>query len=170
LRSDLRDDPRLNPGNGWVSPLCHEPRVALAVIEGMLAPHVSSGRVRMLRRHRAIAARSDVADRIHSVVVRDEGGGAETELRAAYFLDATENGDLLPLAGVEHVTRAGERAGVFGLLRARGAGGRTSRHSQAGALRFLARLCAATFTAMARSAAGVDGIESTDNADDALQF
>jgi hypothetical protein len=109
LRSDLRDDPRLNPGNGWVSPLCHEPRVALAVIEGMLAPHVSSGRVRMLRRHRAIAARSDVADRIHSVVVRDEGGGAETELRAAYFLDATENGDLLPLAGVEHVTGAEAR-------------------------------------------------------------
>ena len=25
-----RDDPRLNPGNGWVSPLCHEPHVALA--------------------------------------------------------------------------------------------------------------------------------------------
>ena len=30
LRPEVRNDPRLNPGNGWVSPLCHEPRVALA--------------------------------------------------------------------------------------------------------------------------------------------
>src|SRR5687768_6433071 len=40
-----RADPRLNPGNGWVSPLCHEPRVALAVLESMLAPFVSNGRI-----------------------------------------------------------------------------------------------------------------------------
>src|SRR5437879_3592169 len=31
--------PFLNPGNGWVSPLCHEPRIALAVLEAMLAPY-----------------------------------------------------------------------------------------------------------------------------------
>ena len=29
----------LNPGAGWVSRLCHEPRVALAVLEAMLAPY-----------------------------------------------------------------------------------------------------------------------------------
>lgn len=28
----------LNPGNGWVSALCHEPRAALAVLRAMLAP------------------------------------------------------------------------------------------------------------------------------------
>ena len=27
----------LNPGAGWVSKLCHEPRVALAVLDGLLA-------------------------------------------------------------------------------------------------------------------------------------
>ena len=31
----------LNPGSGSVSALCHEPRVALAVLEEMLAPYVS---------------------------------------------------------------------------------------------------------------------------------
>jgi hypothetical protein len=31
-------DERLNPGNGWVSGLCHDPRVAVAVIDEMLAP------------------------------------------------------------------------------------------------------------------------------------
>jgi hypothetical protein len=110
LRPECRADPRLNPGNGWVSPLCHEPRVALAVLEAMLAPHVSSGRVRVLRRHRPVAARADGADRVGTVVVRDGERGAERELRARYFLDATENGDLLPLAGVEHVTGAESQA------------------------------------------------------------
>ncbi len=110
LRREHRDNPRLNPGNGWVSPLCHEPRVALAVLESMLAPHVSSGRVKILRQHRPIAAREDGADGISAVVVRDLNDGAETELRARYFLDATENGDLLPLAQVEHVTGAEARS------------------------------------------------------------
>ena len=36
----LRD---LNPGNGRVSRLTHEPRVSLAVLEEMLAPFVSGG-------------------------------------------------------------------------------------------------------------------------------
>jgi hypothetical protein len=105
-----RDNPRLNPGNGWVSPLCHEPRVALAVLEAMLAPHVSSGRVVILRQHRPIAARADGTDRVGAVVVRDCAGGGEVEVRARFFLDATENGDLLPLAQIEHVTGAEARA------------------------------------------------------------
>ena len=33
----------LNPGNGWVSPLCHEFRVGLAVLNEMLAPFASGG-------------------------------------------------------------------------------------------------------------------------------
>ena len=36
---------QLNPGNGSVSRLCHEPRVALAVLQAMLAPYTSSGQV-----------------------------------------------------------------------------------------------------------------------------
>jgi hypothetical protein len=97
-------NPRLNPGNGWVSPLCHEPRVALAVLEAMLAPHVSAGRVRILRQHRPIAVALDGVNRLASVTVRDGTTATETTLRGRFFLDATEHGDLLPLAGVEHVT------------------------------------------------------------------
>jgi NADPH-dependent 2,4-dienoyl-CoA reductase/sulfur reductase-like enzyme len=33
LATAARSDVFLNPGNGWVSPLCHEPRVAVAVLE-----------------------------------------------------------------------------------------------------------------------------------------
>ena len=105
-----RADPRLNPGNGWVSPLCHEPRVALAVLEAMLAPHVSSGRLLILRQHAPVACRTAQAGRLSSVIVRGSRTDAETEICAAYFLDATENGDLLPLAGVEHVIGSESRA------------------------------------------------------------
>jgi len=44
LRDEARQTVQLNPGNGWVSPLCHEPLVALAVLEGMFAPHRGAGR------------------------------------------------------------------------------------------------------------------------------
>src|SRR5437879_13673322 len=43
LLPSVRSDPRFNPGVATVGGLCHEPRVALAVIEQMLAPHRSSG-------------------------------------------------------------------------------------------------------------------------------
>jgi hypothetical protein len=93
----------LNPGNGSVSRLCHEPRVALAVIEEMLAPHVSGGRITVLLEHRPVAAAVD-GDRIRAVTVRDQRSGRETVLLAPYFLDATELGDLLPLSKTEYVS------------------------------------------------------------------
>jgi len=105
LTSAARAHPYLNPGDGSVSRLCHEPRVALAVLEAMLAPYVSARRVLILRRHKPVKAET-AADRVTSVTVRDLESGRETNLQAAYFIDATELGDLLPLAGVEFVTGA----------------------------------------------------------------
>ena len=40
-----------NPGNCGVSRICHEPRVALAVLEDMLARYLSSGRLTVLLEH-----------------------------------------------------------------------------------------------------------------------
>ena len=95
-------DPHLNPGMGNVSPLCHEPLVALAVLEEMLAPYRASGRLRLLMRHRPVDA--DVTgDRIAAVTLHDDAGGASITVSAAYVLDASELGDLLPLVGAEHV-------------------------------------------------------------------
>ncbi len=110
LLPDIAANPRLNPGNGWVSPLCHEPRVALAVLEAMLAPYVSSGAILILRRHRLRAATLVGTDQIAAVTVESLATGFATRIRAPYFLDATENGDVLPLAGVEHVTGSESRA------------------------------------------------------------
>ena len=95
----------LNPGDGSVSRLTHEPRVSLAVLEEMLAPYVSSGRVTVLNGYRPLS--SDVEhDRVRAVTVQ----GAETRtIHAAYFLDATEQGDLLPLARAEYIIGAESR-------------------------------------------------------------
>jgi len=102
LTEEARGREQLNPGDGRVSRITHEPRVSLAVLEAMLAPHVSGGRITVLLQHRPLAADTD-RDRIRAVTVRS-ADGTERVLTAPYFLDATEQGDLLPLARVEHVT------------------------------------------------------------------
>ena len=101
LTEEARRIRDLNPGNGRVSHLTHEPKVSLAVLEEMLAPFVSGGRIIVLPRHEPVAA-STAGDRIRAVTVRDLDAGRERTISAAFFLDATEQGDLLPLAGVEY--------------------------------------------------------------------
>src|SRR5215207_1232299 len=49
-----RADRYLNPGQGVVSALCVEPRAGVAVITEMLAPELSSGRLRVLTEHRPV--------------------------------------------------------------------------------------------------------------------
>jgi len=105
LTEDARRRRDLNPGNGRVSRLTHEPRVSLAVLEEMLAPFISGGEVIVFLRHKPIAA--DVAgDAVRSVTLRNLETGHDRTITAPYFLDATEQGDLLPLAHVEYVTGA----------------------------------------------------------------
>ena len=106
LRAEAAAERDLNPGAGRVSKLCHEPRVALAVLEEMLAPHRSAGRVTVLLRHRPVEVSAD-GDHVRSVVLEDHEGGRHT-VEAAYVLDATEDGDLLqrgdlPAARIDHV-------------------------------------------------------------------
>lgn len=109
LNVDAMRSPALNPGAGYVSRLCHEPRAALAVIAGLLAPHRTSGRLTVLLRHRPVAADVD-SDRVTRVVLRHTASGVARELEAAYVLDATETGELLPLTTTEHVTGSEPRA------------------------------------------------------------
>src|SRR5438309_5034957 len=87
LTEEARSRWQLNPGDGRVSRLTHEPRVSLAVLEEMLAPHVSGGRVTVLLRHRPVAAEAD-GDRVRAVTVRSLESGAERALSAPYFIDA----------------------------------------------------------------------------------
>lgn len=108
LTEEANGDERLNPGNGWVSRLCHEPKVALRVLEDMLAPYVSSGRITIIYHVKPIKTAVN-GDRVETVTVKHSYTGKETILKGEYFLDATECGDVLPLAGVEHVIGAESR-------------------------------------------------------------
>jgi hypothetical protein len=109
LLPDARFEAHLNPGNGRVSPLCHEPRAALAVLHEMLAQHVASAQVEILLRCRPLAAETE-GDRIRAVTLLDELSGEPVVVVAPIVLDATEIGDLLAMSGAEHVTGAESQA------------------------------------------------------------
>lgn len=109
LTEAARADRRLNPGAALVSKLCSEPRVGVAVIEAMLAPHRSSGRLAVRHYQRPVAAESD-GDRVSSVTFEDVRTGDRTVARAIFVIDATETGELLPLTGTEYVTGFESRA------------------------------------------------------------
>ncbi len=93
----------LNPGDGSVSRLCHEPRVALAVLNDLMAPYISSGRLILLTDTKIESA--DVSgDSVRSLKAVSNINGNNIILSAPYFIDATEMGDLLPLTGTEFIT------------------------------------------------------------------
>lgn len=93
----------LDPGNGWVSRLCHEPKVSLAVLDALLAKAISKGNLRILLETEPVAADVD-GDHVRAVELLARGENRKVVVRAKYFIDATEMGDLLPLTGTEYVT------------------------------------------------------------------
>ncbi|MFW6724407.1 FAD-dependent oxidoreductase [Streptomyces sp. MAR4 CNY-716] len=105
-----RYDGLANPGDGWVSRLCFEPAAAGHVIDELLAPHLASGALvveRGLRPHRAVRDGDRLAE-VHFRAGEPAAGpgrprGGEVAVRAEVFLDATEAGDLLPLAGADWI-------------------------------------------------------------------
>jgi len=105
LTEEARRRVDLNPGNGSVSRLTHEFKVSVAVLEGMLAPYAGSGQLILLREHMPVSA-TTAGDRVTSIAVRDLRRGVDRTVSARYFLDATELGELLPMAKIEFVTGA----------------------------------------------------------------
>lgn len=109
IRPEVAADPFFNPGMGNVSPLCHEPRISHAVMLEMLLPYLTAGRLTLLLDQRPIQAETD-GDTVWAVHVEDTRTGERTVIHAPYILDATELGDLLELAGIEHVIGAESQA------------------------------------------------------------
>lgn len=101
-KADL-ENPILNPGDGWVSPLCAEPKVFLAVFENTLLPFIESGQLTILRNH--VPIRADLLlNTIKTVSLLNTQTNQEIVVAAQFFVDATELGDLLPLTNTEYVT------------------------------------------------------------------
>ncbi|UFU08004.1 FAD-dependent oxidoreductase [Ruania halotolerans] len=103
LTERARAERYLNPGNGLVSRMCAEPAVGAAVLEQMLAPHRTSGRLVVLQPAVPVSADVD-GDLVRAVTLRLTESNRQVSVAARYVLDATELGDLLPMTGAEYVT------------------------------------------------------------------
>ncbi|MEY4868452.1 MAG: hypothetical protein RIT36_1351, partial [Bacteroidota bacterium] len=109
LTEEAKSRPNLNPGDGAVSRLCHEPRVAHAVMIDMLTQYLSTGQLSLLLQHKAQKALVS-NNSVSSLLVKDLKNGKSTTLVAKHFIDATELGDLLPITGTEYVTGTESKA------------------------------------------------------------
>ncbi len=96
----------LNPGDGWVSRLCFEPKLAADYFEALLAPLVAAGQLQILRHSWPVAAQR--SGRRIATVDLQTANAAGWRVQAEIFIDATDTGDLLPLAGLPY--RLGKEA------------------------------------------------------------
>lgn len=108
LKPEAARKEHLNPGNGWVSRLCFEPKAALAVIDDLLAPATARDRLHVLKRCKACAVRME-DDRVAAVDFVHLDSRDRFRVTAQYVIDATELGDLLALGAAEFVTGAESR-------------------------------------------------------------
>ena len=109
LKPEVAALPNFNPGNGFVSTLCHEPKVSLAVINNYLLPYQGSGRLTVATEMVPIEAQVE-GSLITSVTLRSLDGSSTRTVTAPYVIDATEIGDLIALAGAPFRTGAEARS------------------------------------------------------------
>lgn len=108
VKNSMRERHLFNPGNAIVSNISHDPRVSLNVLNDMFAPYLHNGKLKLFTEYRIIKADVD-SDRVSCVIVSNQTKKHLMRLSGEYFLDATELGDVLPLAGVEYITGAESR-------------------------------------------------------------
>ncbi|QNF35275.1 FAD-dependent oxidoreductase [Adhaeribacter swui] len=103
LTTEAKSQKFLNPGEGSVSRLAHEPRVALAALYQLFAPYLSNQKLTLLLEHKI--SRAEVSQhKVKALQAQNLRENRELTLIAPYFVDATELGDLLPLTKTEFVT------------------------------------------------------------------
>jgi hypothetical protein len=98
-------DKEFNPGKGLVSKICHDPRVSVFVLYQMLSPYLLSGQIRLLT-NTVVKRVKRKGKEIQSIFIKHVRSSKEEEIEGRLFIDATETGELLPLAEVSYVTGA----------------------------------------------------------------
>ncbi|NGP46090.1 FAD-dependent oxidoreductase [Bacillaceae bacterium SIJ1] len=109
LTPEAEDDRHLNPGSAIVTGLAFEPKVALRVLQDMLAPYEYSGRLTIHTMHQSISAKTD-SHQVKSVTFEHVKTKETLVVEANIVLDATEMGDLLPMTDTAYVTGAESKA------------------------------------------------------------
>lgn len=102
---EIKANAYFNPGSGWVSRIAHEPRVALHLIQELLLPYVSNGKLEVWTNYKPVFVKTK-GNKVQTIVVEDTKTGIRKELIGRFFIDGTDTGELLPLSGTEYVTGA----------------------------------------------------------------
>ena len=104
LSTKAKDSNNFNPGSS-VEPrrFAFEPIAGVRVLNSMLAPFIASGKLTIAKPARVERVYKEEGE-ITEAAVRDIHTAKVTKIRAKMFIDATELGDLLPLAGVAYNT------------------------------------------------------------------
>lgn len=105
LKEKSKNEEFLNPGSGGVSRICHDPRIALQVLQQMMMPYFLNEQIIVLYNYQIESAETK-GNQINSLTFRNLNTENKITLNATYYIDATELGDVLPVAGVEYVTGA----------------------------------------------------------------
>lgn len=99
-----------HPGNSWVTRLSFEPQAALDAIDSRLAPSIASGALFVYLRHKCVQVETSVQVnndkkriRVSKVLCVSLETDEFIEFIPKVVLDATECGDLLPLAKLDYV-------------------------------------------------------------------
>ena len=108
VTQEAKADMFLNPGKAWVCRLSFEPKVALRLLEEEMRPYLEGGQID-LRKNTIVLECTAEADLVTGAVIADLRTGSREYVTAPYFIDATDCGDFLPIAGVEY--RMGREAG-----------------------------------------------------------
>lgn len=103
LTDHAHNNEHLNPGDGWVSRLCFEPRLADTIIREMLEESGASNHLTIFHKTNPIYSLTN-SDCVEAVVFDRED--EQLIITADLILDATETGDLYGLAGIEHTIGA----------------------------------------------------------------
>ena len=95
------------PADSEVSYISHPPKLALEILQSMLAPYVASGVLTVYLSAKFV--RCGVSGDIVTSVVYDIDG-EQIEFVGKYFLDGTDTGELIAASGTEYVCGAESRA------------------------------------------------------------
>lgn len=104
----IADMANFNPGTAWVSNLCFYPSVAAQVLADMVQPFVDQGLCQVFYDYHLVQV-DRIARQIHTVTAQHGASHHTIVLNATFFIDASEQGDVLALANLRYVVGAESR-------------------------------------------------------------
>src|SRR5690554_2344435 len=98
---EIKNKQIFNPGGGWVSKNAHEPTLSHDLFNEMLKEYVDNGTLTIMLNAQVVDAKYN-NNSVENITISQLG--EKTTFKAKYFVDGTDNGDLLPITKTNYVT------------------------------------------------------------------